>query len=390
MKVSIAFLPIAALVLLASPDNAPAQDPAKPAEPLPAYFEGPARALDGNTIELNGYQVRLFGIDAPEMGDARGPVARGALDALLAGAAEVACDVVDQDRHGRPVGRCRAGGRDLSEAMVLRGWAFAYRVFTSEYDAAEAEARREGRGFWKEQIRSEARIWIGQVLPTIIGAAIAGVIGLLTAYWLHHRETVTQRIIMASSIAAEVESNITRVEVDLSLDDKNIGWIAEQYAEDPLSREVYTAFLDRIGLFGGELGTRIMRFYWILGFANRAANIISTFAKDAAAEMKQVSDETASTAAKVSSTKDKLSTRDKQRIEALQERLQAMQRELEDNRRIYDAKLLEMLRSSLTLGPSLVAMLRRTETWPMGLLSHLDRRVKKSGDSKSTDRTEPK
>jgi endonuclease YncB( thermonuclease family) len=78
---------IIALALATAPGLA--QTPAAP--PAPVWPEkgssttGEAIAWDGDTIEIAGQAIRLHGIDAPEMGgDARGPVARGALDDILA------------------------------------------------------------------------------------------------------------------------------------------------------------------------------------------------------------------------------------------------------------------------------------------------------------------
>lgn len=74
-------------------------------EPTPVRLEGPARAWDGDTLEVAGYRVRLNGVDAPEMrGDARGPVARAEMDDILMGR-EVVCDISGKNRD-RLVGRC--------------------------------------------------------------------------------------------------------------------------------------------------------------------------------------------------------------------------------------------------------------------------------------------
>ena len=69
----------------------------------------------------------------------------------LVSGATVACAVIGTDRRQRPVARCRAGGRDLAEAMIRDGWAYSRRQRTAEYDAAEAEARGSRAGLLEDR-----------------------------------------------------------------------------------------------------------------------------------------------------------------------------------------------------------------------------------------------
>lgn len=94
-------------------------------------FTGPARIIDGDTLEIGGQSIRLFGIDTPERGEAGFAVATAELRAMTADA-DVTCLTVDVDRYGRAVGLCRIIGRDdipatvteqqetLSEMMLVR------------------------------------------------------------------------------------------------------------------------------------------------------------------------------------------------------------------------------------------------------------------------------
>lgn len=127
---------------------------APPGEP----FTGRAYVVDGDTLDVAGDRVRLFGIDAPErFQDCRdgagrdyrcGRAAARALAGLI-GRGAVTCMLVDHDRYDRDVALCTAGGRDLSEAMVRTGQAIELAHYSrGRYLAAEREARAAKRGLW--------------------------------------------------------------------------------------------------------------------------------------------------------------------------------------------------------------------------------------------------
>ena len=87
---------------------------------------GAARVLDGDTLEIAGEKIRLYGIDAPELHqeckDTSGRPwpcgirARSELRRII-GTDPVQCRVVSTDRYGRNIAVCEAGGRDLAEEM---------------------------------------------------------------------------------------------------------------------------------------------------------------------------------------------------------------------------------------------------------------------------------
>lgn len=154
--------PLLALLILAAvrlppPSSSPA--PEAPPAPLADIIQGPARVIDGDTLEIDARRIRLHGIDAPERSQTCdsatrawrcGRAATQALRAQIAGR-EVTCEVLDEDRYGRQVSRCGAGGEDLGAWMVAHGHALAYRRYSLAYVDQERRARLAGIGLWSGQ-----------------------------------------------------------------------------------------------------------------------------------------------------------------------------------------------------------------------------------------------
>jgi endonuclease YncB( thermonuclease family) len=119
---------------------------------------GPARIVDGDTIEIAGQRIRLEGIDAPEMGQdcatASGetwPCGRDAAKVLgaLTKSRDVACDHRGTDKYGRMLAICYADGLDLNAEMVRGGYAWAFVKYSVEYAGTEADARAAKAGVWQ-------------------------------------------------------------------------------------------------------------------------------------------------------------------------------------------------------------------------------------------------
>jgi endonuclease YncB( thermonuclease family) len=140
------------------------------AMPLPATAQQPifgiAQAKDGDSLEVAGVRIRLFGIDAPELGQtctsggAQWPCGQAAFDNLsqLVTGREVRCSRLGKDQFDRVLAKCTVSGFEVNRIIVERGYAIAFRKYSNDYVTAENRAKAEGLGIWAGEFRAPAEV----------------------------------------------------------------------------------------------------------------------------------------------------------------------------------------------------------------------------------------
>ena len=124
--------------------------------------------IDGDTIKIDNFKIRLHGIDAPEMGqiclDKKkepydcGLYSKRYLKKLI-GKREIVCVYNSLDVYKRILGTCYRGSRNpdtgidgimnLNYMMVATGKAVAFIKYSTRYFKAEKFARRNNSGIWQ-------------------------------------------------------------------------------------------------------------------------------------------------------------------------------------------------------------------------------------------------
>jgi endonuclease YncB( thermonuclease family) len=122
-----------------------------------AEIAGPARVIDGGTLEIGTVIVRLHGLVAPAPGQACARNGRpydcaqeaGWALAERVGRFWLRCLERGQDDGGRIRATCfLVNDIDVNAHMVRQGWALARRDEEPEYGTLEEAARRERLGLW--------------------------------------------------------------------------------------------------------------------------------------------------------------------------------------------------------------------------------------------------
>lgn len=121
------------------------------------------RVKDGDSLMLERAdvkrtsEIRLAGIDAPELSQPWGLQSRSALRRLVQGQ-QVLVEVTDRDRYGRLVARLWRGRTYVNAAMTHEGHAWAFDRYLPDRDirAGQTAARKAGRGLW--QLPPEKRL----------------------------------------------------------------------------------------------------------------------------------------------------------------------------------------------------------------------------------------
>lgn len=119
---------------------------------------GRVSVVDGDTLEIRGGRIRLWGIDAPESAQTcvvQGKPWRVGQHAALAlsdhlGQRTVSCQERDRDRYGRLVATCSLKTDDIGSWLVRHGWALDWPKYSrGAYAKEQAAARSKTRGIWQ-------------------------------------------------------------------------------------------------------------------------------------------------------------------------------------------------------------------------------------------------
>lgn len=123
---------------------------------------GIATVIDGDTIEIHGARVRLYGIDAPESSQlctkAGQPWRCGRAAALalsdFIGTSVVHCEANGHDRYHRTVATCGKGASEINLWLVSEGWALDWaRYSKGAYAAAQETSRAGKKGIWASEFQ---------------------------------------------------------------------------------------------------------------------------------------------------------------------------------------------------------------------------------------------
>ena len=124
------------------------------------------KVVDGDTIHIKSYKIRLEGIDAPEMKQKCkkpylqimffnfqkdyycGQISKKKLVQKI-GNYPVKCILLGQDRYKRYLAKCLKGTINLNRWMVRNGYAVAYRKYSKLYILDEDFAKEEKLGLWR-------------------------------------------------------------------------------------------------------------------------------------------------------------------------------------------------------------------------------------------------
>ena len=111
---------------------------------------------DGDSITIRSgtrlHNLRLAGIDAPELHQSFGPEAKEYLHSLAPRGTEVSVEITETDKYNRGIAFVRAGDLDLNYAMVTNGLAWSHIKFDRDHRFREPEcaAREAHRGLWAD------------------------------------------------------------------------------------------------------------------------------------------------------------------------------------------------------------------------------------------------
>ena len=114
------------------------------------------KIIDGDTIYLNGEKIRFNGIDTPELKQTCNKNNEIILCGIEAkklliekiGKNKVQCIREGKDQYKRTLAECFVNDLSLSTYLVRKGYAFAYRKYSTKFVEDEDYAKKNNLGMW--------------------------------------------------------------------------------------------------------------------------------------------------------------------------------------------------------------------------------------------------
>ena len=132
-------------------------------------ISGIPKVVDGDTVHIDNYNLRLEGIDAPEMRQqckkesfkissiigftfykdySCGKVSKEKLKSKIRGS-KIKCIFTTKDKYKRYIATCYKEKTNLNQWMVRNGYAIAYRRYSKKYVPDEEFAKENKLGLWQ-------------------------------------------------------------------------------------------------------------------------------------------------------------------------------------------------------------------------------------------------
>ena len=133
------------------------------------------QTLNDQDIKANKLQIRIHGIDAPELhqscklGNSKFECGQVAKYKLLDKIRDetINCQKITSDRFNRIVAKCQLNQEDLGAWMVSQGWAFSYHQFSNDYLMEEDSAEISIKGFWASKFVVPSKWRTGERLDNL-------------------------------------------------------------------------------------------------------------------------------------------------------------------------------------------------------------------------------
>ena len=135
-------------------------------QPTGSTIAGKAWVTDGDGIKVNGHEIRISGIDAPEFDQPaifysgksinHGRLVKSVLIRKVGGK-PVTVKVKGYDKYGRVLGEVFCNGEDIGAWLVSNGNAIA--AYSDKYKHLQRKAARNRRGMWGFKKFHDPRSW---------------------------------------------------------------------------------------------------------------------------------------------------------------------------------------------------------------------------------------